>query len=233
MKIYLGGRGTGKTQRMIDEASKHPNSVIVVATYGMKISLEAKLQHEGKNYIKVMTINEIVSDWKKTVKMHDYKFFFDDVQNCLCALINNSGIIRGMSINVEPVIDEVRSDVIAVSSYHNDYMDCLRHCINRFETKEENEMPPKDGNTGTFYFDDFIKPFFSLGAVSLPHIDHVIFNGPATIVFWKDGTKTIVKHDGKGRKDKRQAILYAFIRKIYGEGRPYHNILNEIERAIK
>lgn len=66
-----------------------------------------------------------------------------------------------------------------------------------------------------------------------PHIDHVIFNGPATIVFWKDGTKTVVKHDGKGLKDKRQAILYAFIRKIYGEGKPYHNILNEIEEAIK
>lgn len=65
-----------------------------------------------------------------------------------------------------------------------------------------------------------------------PHIDHVIFNGPATIVFWKDGTKTVVKHDGKGRKDKKQAILYAFIRKIYGEGKPYHNILNEIEEAI-
>lgn len=64
-----------------------------------------------------------------------------------------------------------------------------------------------------------------------PHIDHVKFNGPATIVFWKDGTKTVVKHDGIGRGDKRLGILYAFIRKIYGEGRPYHNILNEIEEA--
>lgn len=66
-----------------------------------------------------------------------------------------------------------------------------------------------------------------------PHIDYVKFNGLATIVFWKDGTKTVVKHDGKGRKDKRLAILYAFIRKIYGEGKPYHNILNEIEEAVK
>lgn len=65
-----------------------------------------------------------------------------------------------------------------------------------------------------------------------PHIDHVKFNGPATIVFWKDGTKTVVKHDGNGRKDKRVAILYAFIRKIYGEGKPYHNILNEIEYEL-
>lgn len=66
-----------------------------------------------------------------------------------------------------------------------------------------------------------------------PHIDHVIFNGPATIVFWNDGTKTVVKHDGKGRKDKRTAIMYAFMRKIYGEGKEYHNILSEIEEALK
>jgi hypothetical protein len=82
-------------------------------------------------------------------------------------------------------------------------------------------------NTKQIYYDDFF------GLQRVPHIDHVKFNGPATIVFWKDGTKTVVKHDGKGRKDKRQAILYAFIRKIYGEGKPYHYILNEIEEAVK
>ena len=94
-------------------------------------------------------------------------------------------------------------------------------------------MPPKDGNTGTIYFDYSIALDRGHGFQRVPHIDHVKFNGPATIVFWKDGTKTVVKHDGKGRKDKRLAILYAFIRKIYGEGKPYHNILNEIEEAIK
>lgn len=211
MKIYLGGRGTGKTQRMIDEASKHSNSIIVVATYGMKISLEAKLQHEGRNHIRVITIDEVISE--KTIGMRDYKFFFDDVQNCLCTLMHHSGIIGGMSINVEPVIDEVRS----IGSFYDASL-----------------------KTGDLYHSSVQKAIYEFigldcghGFQRVPHIDHVKFNGPATIVFWKDGTKTVVKHDGKGRKDKRQAILYAFIRKIYGEGKPYHNILNEIERAIK
>jgi hypothetical protein len=70
------------------------------------------------------------------------------------------------------------------------------------------------------------------GFQRVPHIDHVIFNGPATIVFWKDGTKTVVKINEEYLDDRRKAILYAFIRKIYGEGRPYHNILNEIEEAL-
>ena len=100
-------------------------------------------------------------------------------------------------------------------------------------TERRNTMPPKDGNRARFYFDEFFGLDRGHGFQKVPHIDHVKFNGPATIVFWKDGTKTVVKHDGKGRKDKRLAILYAFVRKIYGEGKPYHNILNEIEEAIK
>ena len=82
-------------------------------------------------------------------------------------------------------------------------------------------------------YDEFIGLDRGNGFKRVPHIDHVKFNGPATIVFWKDGTKTVVKYDGEGFKDYRKAILYAFIRKIYGEGRPYHDILNEIENVIE
>ena len=103
-----------------------------------------------------------------------------------------------------------------------------------FELMERrNTMPLKDGNTATFYFDEFIGLNHGHGFQKVPHIDHVKFNGPATIVFWKDGTKTVVKYDGEGFKDYRKAILYAFIRKIYGEGRPYHDILNEIENVME
>ena len=96
-------------------------------------------------------------------------------------------------------------------------------------TERRNTMSLKDWSPTTLYF----AIDRGHGFQRVPYIDHVKFNGPATIVFWKDGTKTVVKHDGKGRKDKRLAILYAFIRKIYGEGKPYHNILNEIEEAVK
>lgn len=95
-----------------------------------------------------------------------------------------------------------------------------------YDKPEEIKMPPFENtfrDLKLYYCPDLM----------LPHIKEVKFNGPATIVFWRDGTKTVVKHDGKGRKDKKQAILYAFIRKIYGEGKPYHNILNEIEEAVK
>lgn len=41
---------------------------------------------------------------------------------------------------------------------------------------------------------DFHKEFNSVFEIeTAPKVDHIIFNDPATIVFWKDGTKTVVK----------------------------------------
>lgn len=105
------------------------------------------------------------------------------------------------------------------------YWDNAEHKY-RYTKKGANIMPPKDYKEPTvkFCFDD---------SILKPHIDHVKFNGPATIVFWKDGTKTVVKRDYKERNDHKKAILYAFIRKIYGEGKAYHKIITEIEEAVK
>ena len=44
----------------------------------------------------------------------------------------------------------------------------------------------------------------------------VIYNYPATIVFWDDGTKTVVKHHKSEIPDLDTAIAYAVCKKIYG-----------------
>lgn len=48
------------------------------------------------------------------------------------------------------------------------------------------------------------------------NIAHVIFNGPATIVFWNDGTKTVVKCAEGEHYDKRMAIMWAIMKKNFG-----------------
>lgn len=45
--------------------------------------------------------------------------------------------------------------------------------------------------------------------------EKIIRNGPATIVFWKDGTKTIVKHDGTGDDSTYTAFCAAVAKKIF------------------
>lgn len=51
-----------------------------------------------------------------------------------------------------------------------------------------------------------------------PGIRNVIFNGPATIVFWDDGTKTVVKTSKKDRKrfDKEKGLAMAICKKMLG-----------------
>lgn len=44
----------------------------------------------------------------------------------------------------------------------------------------------------------------------------VIFNGPATIVLWKDGTKTIVKRREGEPDDKEKAVMYCILKKACG-----------------
>lgn len=48
---------------------------------------------------------------------------------------------------------------------------------------------------------------------SLPNIIEVIFNNPATIVYWSDGTKTVVKACDKDTFDKETGLAMAIAKK--------------------
>ena len=50
----------------------------------------------------------------------------------------------------------------------------------------------------------------------VPKIDRVVFNNPATIVFFKDGTKVTVKTSDQDTFNKEHGILYAIFKRIYG-----------------
>lgn len=54
------------------------------------------------------------------------------------------------------------------------------------------------------------------------HIKKVVFNGPATIVFWTDGTKTIVKCAEGDKYDRKVALLYAIAKKKFGNNSRVH-----------
>lgn len=60
-----------------------------------------------------------------------------------------------------------------------------------------------------------------------PTIERVVFNDPATIVFWKDGTKTVVKCSKGDTFSKESGIAMCFMKKMYGNGNEYHKIFKE------
>ena len=63
----------------------------------------------------------------------------------------------------------------------------------------------------------------------LPEIKKVIFNDPATIVFWEDGTKTVVKNDDRYKSgklkpyDPEKGLSMAISKKALGNDGKYYN----------
>lgn len=61
-------------------------------------------------------------------------------------------------------------------------------------------------------------------------IEKVLFKNPATIVFWKDGTKTVVKAQRKETYDPEKGLVMAMVKKILGNKGNYYN---EIKKWLK
>lgn len=59
---------------------------------------------------------------------------------------------------------------------------------------------------------------------STPKIERVIFHDPATIVYWNDGTKTVVKAQNE-KFDKEKGMLAAIAKKVYGNNGSFNNII--------
>lgn len=78
---------------------------------------------------------------------------------------------------------------------------------------------------GDFKF-NFVDSFV-FKAVSAPTVDikKVIFNDPATIVFWADGTKTVVKCADFDIFDPEKGLAMAIRKRVYGE--EFHKIFKD------
>lgn len=58
-------------------------------------------------------------------------------------------------------------------------------------------------------------------------IEKVIFNNPATIVLWKDGTKTVVKCSEYDLYDTQTGLLMCIAKKAYGNGGRFNDVIRE------
>lgn len=56
-----------------------------------------------------------------------------------------------------------------------------------------------------------------------PTIENVIFNDPATIVFWSDGTKTVVKTQDCEEFDPEKGLAMAIAKKAFCNKGSYYN----------
>lgn len=81
---------------------------------------------------------------------------------------------------------------------NDDFLDAMRYCCNDILTAKK--------------CSEYIK-----AKVDIPEmIDRVIFNDPATIILWKDGSKTVVKRSADDIWDPEKGFCMAIIKKLYG-----------------
>ena len=117
--------------------------------------------------------------------------------------------------------------------------DFLARYIYRIETEEQKCKNAKNlintfyGLTGSFNFDDLGPRHITYKIIPLGmQISKVIYHNPATIVFWKDGTKTVVKCQEDDKYTYSAGIMHAIIRKMYEDNsRKYSEILSYISTA--
>ena len=89
--------------------------------------------------------------------------------------------------------------------------------ILRNKIERRNEMPVE----GVSYFD--YSCIFKVKTRFIPAIKNVIFNEPATIVFWEDGSKTVVKCQDGDFYDPAKGLAMAISKKALGNQGNYCN----------
>jgi len=64
-------------------------------------------------------------------------------------------------------------------------------------------------------------------STSLPLPENVIFNDPATIVYWDDGTKTVVKCQPGDMFSAETGLTTAMLKKYMGNDNTFNRVINE------
>ena len=99
--------------------------------------------------------------------------------------------------------------------------------VSMFE-KEEEPMPTNTPN-------DFIFKLIKNGGliirtrrqINMQRIKKVIFNDPATIVFWFDGTKTVVKRGDNDTFDPEKGLAMAISKKFFDNMGYYYDVFKK------
>lgn len=149
---------------------------------------------------------------------------------------------RSESLTVSGVLGEAHRNMIkievnsifGVKGMEEERMENDRNLI---VYKSEEEMTKEFINFGKRYGGYGFLPtdYTTISMISInqekPRLDlgikNVIFNYPATIVLWNDGTKTVVKAQGDDVYDPEKGLTMAIVKKLLGNQGNYYNELKK------
>lgn len=115
-----------------------------------------------------------------------------------------------------------------LASWLNDSKDAKELALSRFLGYKKNNEYKKE--VARYCYNDVIATESAFNAIrkqtNIPEIKSVIYNDPATIVFWKDGTKTVVKCKNE-KFDPEKGLAMAFSKKMLGNKGNYYNVFKK------
>lgn len=122
-------------------------------------------------------------------------------------VLNNDGLTATATIEISPkILTGANADGLALT---------IRRDINSI------------GTTRSKNYVDYSKYSVSSGRVVDIGIKDVIFNPPATIVNWADGTKTVVKCQNNETFDPEKGLALCYMKKINGNQSNFNNIFKK------
>ena len=164
--------------------------------------------------------------YRRSIREDDYEWVIGvDIwtritsKPCLNSRSNNNSFnnisLLYIDYSVKPIYKIFGIEVIISKNERNTI-------ILRKKKERRNEMPTEK----TFYL-DYSKIFYTKSKSSIPDIENVIFNEPATIVFWSDGSKTVVKCQDGDIYDPEKGLAMAISKKALGNQGNYCEIFKK------
>ena len=135
---------------------------------------------------------------------------YEDLRDC--TLITSNGT------KITVCIDSI--------NFTADTLPTFEGCIMGIQTVEPNASYEDYCRKDVEILRDLYKTMYGTKAFKtnyVPEIKNVIFNDPATIVFWEDGTKTVVKCQDGDEFDPEKGLAMAIAKKAYGNKGSYCN----------
>lgn len=124
-------------------------------------------------------------------------------------------ISDAMDRYIEELADEISDEEIPFCDMDCD--DCPEtDQLDGYEIVDEDDI-----DVGLWEGDD--PPFWGI-----PDINHIVFSDPATIVFWDDGTKTVVKTCDGDKFERYMGFAVACMKKMFGSTSRAKKIMNEL-----
>ena len=175
-----------------------------------------------------LAYNNIINAMKRMIDRERRKSFSSFNNNEYCWDIGFD-ILRGLKdvyhdLRLPSEIDEILDIKVRRILYHSDNASTI--CL----TKDVNDRDPimvtsrQSGKTNIQlkHLAEIMKKWNRGIVNNNPSIKNVIFNNPATIVFWNDGTKTVVKAENEPF-DPEKGLAMAIAKKSLGNKSNYYN----------